>query len=265
MDIKDETDKEEPAATGMQMEENPMVVAKKKTEEEDNPRRESSGSAENPMAVAKKRMPVRNSDGSKTKTKFKICSFFKNKGRCSRGEFCAFAHGEKELHQPVLDEAILPGGPGIKTTLCKNHRPWEHLQCSWGKYCRFAHGQEEIGMHNREATNKGATKGTSKGPRRRSRSDSRDRAHQPSVLPIIIQTCSLVPLHQQDPISKIAMLHQHIGPGPGWAELIWAHLPASWMRWGITGFVGGGKRVMEWGGGGKQLQDLVGYYALLFW
>jgi len=56
-----------------------------------------------------------------------MCDLFQ-KGMCSKGEMCMFAHGEHELRStPDL----------FKTSLCFNYNQGK---CMLGEMCRYAHG-----------------------------------------------------------------------------------------------------------------------------
>jgi len=91
-------------------------------------------------------------------TEFKrtICRFWQE-GRCEKGNTCGFAHGEEEIGNPVLGEALpahaqrehayqshvkMPNQTEIKRTICKF---WQEGRCDKGVTCGFAHGEHEIG------------------------------------------------------------------------------------------------------------------------
>jgi len=148
--------------------------------------------------------------------KLRICKFFE-KRLCQRGEYCGWAHSPKEIGQKVTDPRTL------KAELCKYHATGRCQKTS-EQQCEFAHGEQELGKKKPAVPakqNKGGKKGKvgkegkgkaggktknayrpceRKGNRARSsraRSDSRS----PQVLLIIIQTCSLFPLHQDKTLS----------------------------------------------------------------
>jgi len=153
----------------------------------------------------------------KVKTKRHFCKFWQE-GRCDRGKLCGWAHREEEIGQQVLDPQ------GRKLRLCTF---WCAGTCrKKSEDCEYAHGEGELlkkgpaaqgkkggkgkaggsggkvkntdqpggGKRSRSAT-RGTRRSHSKNRRGR-RSDSRSQ-----VLPIIIQTCSLFPLHQDKTLS----------------------------------------------------------------
>lgn len=102
--------------------------------------------------------------------KTKVCAFWE-KGRCTRGTSCKYAHGENELHAtPDLTNTALCRDMATTGSCNKPNCPfahsWEHLRatekfykttmcsffrygrCRLGKHCRHAHSREEL----REAT-----------------------------------------------------------------------------------------------------------------
>ena len=152
---------------------------------------------------------------AKVKTKKHLCKYWRD-GHCDRGEWCGWAHGKEEIGQQVQDPQEL------KILLCKFFSAGTCRKKS--EECEFAHGEQELGKkkpavpaNQKKAGKEGkggkegkrkaggkmkntdrpgerkrsrARRSNSKGSRAR-RSDSRSQ-----VLPIIIQTCSLSPLHQ---------------------------------------------------------------------
>jgi len=95
--------------------------------------------------------------------KTKQCSFWE-KGKCTRGDLCNYAHGNRELsHGPDLTrtslcrklenctdpkcsfahspEELRATNKFYKTSLCKFHMVG---RCRLGKDCRHAHGEEEL-------------------------------------------------------------------------------------------------------------------------
>eukprot|EP00930_Biecheleria_cincta_P096542 TRINITY_DN88372_c0_g1_i1.p1 TRINITY_DN88372_c0_g1~~TRINITY_DN88372_c0_g1_i1.p1 ORF type:complete len:194 (-),score=26.60 TRINITY_DN88372_c0_g1_i1:362-943(-) len=62
----------------------------------------------------------------------KLCKYYQ-KGACTRGNSCTFAHSVEQLHsRPDF----------IKTSYCNMFlvQGW----CSWGTNCKFAHGEQEL-------------------------------------------------------------------------------------------------------------------------
>jgi hypothetical protein len=70
---------------------------------------------------------------TKVITKKQICSYWE-KGKCTRGDGCLFAHGNEELNQSITDQFF-------KTSLCKYFRAG---RCTLGSKCRQAHSREEL-------------------------------------------------------------------------------------------------------------------------
>jgi len=70
---------------------------------------------------------------SKMVTKKQICSYWE-KGKCTRGSSCLFAHGSEELNQSTTDQFF-------KTSLCKYYKAG---RCNLGSKCRQAHSREEL-------------------------------------------------------------------------------------------------------------------------
>jgi len=75
--------------------------------------------------------------------KTKLCKYFEETGKCSRGNSCTHAHGAREL--------LLPGGQGkqgplYKTSLCKYFE--ESGTCTRGDYCTHAHGIDQLRLPN---------------------------------------------------------------------------------------------------------------------
>lgn len=66
-------------------------------------------------------------------TKKLICSFWQ-KGRCTRGSDCSFAHGSEELNQTAADQFY-------KTSIC---RYFKTGRCQLGSECRQAHCKEDL-------------------------------------------------------------------------------------------------------------------------
>ena len=158
--------------------------------------------------------------------KLHMCKFFEE-GRCQRSKYCAWAHSREQIGQKVKDPQ------NLKTTLCKYFDAGNCRKNS--EECEFAHGRQELGLKKPEVPanqkkggkegKKGKIKGGGKmkntdrpGEGKRSRahgSDSKDRRARRSpkgsrarrsdsrsqVLLIIIQTCSLFPLHQDKTLS----------------------------------------------------------------
>jgi len=71
--------------------------------------------------------------GKKVVTKKLICSYWE-KGKCTRGSGCLFAHGSEELNQNASDQFY-------KTSLCKYFKAG---RCTLGSKCRQAHSKEEL-------------------------------------------------------------------------------------------------------------------------
>lgn len=69
----------------------------------------------------------------KVVTKKQICSYWE-KGTCTRGSGCLFAHGIEELNQSTTDQFY-------KTSLCKYYKAG---RCTLGSKCRQAHSKEEL-------------------------------------------------------------------------------------------------------------------------
>lgn len=63
--------------------------------------------------------------------KTEMCRYYE-KGKCSRGEECYFAHGSHEMRP----RAVLS-----KTSMCHF---WAKNRCNQGKACRFAHNSNEL-------------------------------------------------------------------------------------------------------------------------
>ena len=57
-------------------------------------------------------------------------------GKCTHGDRCLFAHGEKELRPDVKPKYYL-----MKTVLCAYHMAGG---CRNGDTCAFAHGEKEL-------------------------------------------------------------------------------------------------------------------------
>ncbi|CAJ1385161.1 unnamed protein product [Effrenium voratum] len=118
-----------------------------------------------------------NKDRSRYELQFyktRTCSFFQ-KGKCTRGEKCKYAHGDRELKErpdltftslcrefvatgacndPTCSFAHNPGqlratGKFYKTSLCKFHLQG---RCRLGEECRHAHGVEELQQLPESAT-----------------------------------------------------------------------------------------------------------------
>lgn len=70
------------------------------------------------------------------KRKKELCGRFQ-RGYCTLGKVCAFAHGEEELNSVGL--AVCGK---VKTQLCRN---WEAGRCAYGANCNNAHGDAELG------------------------------------------------------------------------------------------------------------------------
>lgn len=68
-------------------------------------------------------------------TKKQICSYWE-KGKCTRGSGCLFAHGSEELNQSTADQFY-------KTSLCKYYKAG---RCTLGSKCRQAHSREELAV-----------------------------------------------------------------------------------------------------------------------
>jgi len=70
---------------------------------------------------------------TKVVTKKQICMYWE-KGKCTRGSGCLFAHGAEELNQSASDQFF-------KTSLCKYFKAG---RCTLGSKCRQAHSREEL-------------------------------------------------------------------------------------------------------------------------
>ena len=105
--------------------------------------------------------------------KTKLCIQFTREEGCPFGRYCQFAHSDRELGNEVLE---------WKMKLCET---WKQAKSCKVPNCPDAHGVERIGQAIQAASTRNRT--TDRGKGRRSRS--------PKVLPIIIQSCSLFPVH----------------------------------------------------------------------
>merc|ERR1719203_1119111 len=86
--------------------------------------------------------------------KTQICAYWKE-SRCTRGQLCAFAHGDHELDpesrmrylasQPKVLRPVMTPDPKFtvnrKTQICVY---WKDGRCTRGTNCSFAHGEEEL-------------------------------------------------------------------------------------------------------------------------
>ena len=83
--------------------------------------------------------------GDSFKFKTRLCSTWRERGRCTLGSACKFAHGEQEL-------VYMSGGPTerefykqellFKTRICRH---WQLSgSCYHGRNCQFAHGEGEL-------------------------------------------------------------------------------------------------------------------------
>ena len=173
-------------------------------------------------AASKKAAPGAGADaagGGAMIIKRNLCKHWQE-SRCRRGELCGWAHGQWEIGDRVPDPQEL------KMSLC---RFFSAGNCrNQSEECEFAHGQHELGKkkpavlanHKKGGkVGKGKAGGKMKknadrsGERKRSRARSRARRSnskggrarrsdsRSQVLPIIIQTCSLFPLHQDKTLS----------------------------------------------------------------
>jgi len=85
------------------------------------------------------------------KAKTVLCKNWKEKGECSYGDRCSFAHGEDQIRgsgQPPPPgevepkEQMIQRNPLYKTTICKKFTEAEF--CDMGEDCHFAHGKDEL-------------------------------------------------------------------------------------------------------------------------
>ncbi|AUF82320.1 CCCH-type zinc finger domain-containing protein [Tetraselmis virus 1] len=90
-------------------------------------------SANIPFDTAWLKMPKRSKKTKikNTHVKTEICKQYKEKGWCSYGNKCCFAHGYKELRHYV--DIV----PQYKTNLCKNYH--KNGECPYGHKCLFIH------------------------------------------------------------------------------------------------------------------------------
>jgi len=110
--------------------------------------------------------------------KTKLCSAWQSREGCRFGQYCQFAHGSREMGKEMLE---------WKMKLCET---WKQTKSCKVHDCPDAHGVEQI---ERKTTGRGTSRGRSAAVEtRRERSRSRSPF---KVLPIIIQSCSLFPVH----------------------------------------------------------------------
>lgn len=74
-------------------------------------------------------------DFSKYKTE--ICRSWQEKGVCSYGKKCMFAHGKEEL----VDKEF---AGGYKSKLCRSYH--QKFFCPYGQRCMFIHGNKDLGQ-----------------------------------------------------------------------------------------------------------------------
>jgi len=88
----------------------------------------------------KEKPPVYIEELAKANPKYKktLCHFWKETGKCTHGDRCLFAHGEKEL-RPDVKPKYYP----LKTVLCTYHMAAAG-GCRNGDTCAFAHGEKEL-------------------------------------------------------------------------------------------------------------------------
>jgi len=86
----------------------------------------------------KEKPPVFVEELAKNNPKYKktICHFWKTTGKCTHGDRCLYAHGEKELRVDVKPKISYK-----KTILCTYHM---HGGCRNGDACSFAHGEQDL-------------------------------------------------------------------------------------------------------------------------
>jgi len=70
-----------------------------------------------------------------------LCKNWSEKGSCTYGDSCNFAHGEEQI-RGVKEVKIISRNPLYKTTMCKQFSEAEF--CELGEECHFAHGQDEL-------------------------------------------------------------------------------------------------------------------------
>lgn len=76
-----------------------------------------------------------------------LCKHFPQ-GNCTRGDLCAFAHGEQDLGTPTPwlksntnQDSSTKGG--IRTEICQEY--FDKGECPFGRACPYIHSEEEVG------------------------------------------------------------------------------------------------------------------------